>query len=359
RYDPTRATYAAAKYFRNSVDTLSTVAFEHGYTVVARDLNPFVITSYNYGVRGMSRAIAQVGLDYERLLSEYKSPNFQIAVKNFYASFLAARHVAKNQDKFFSTISADLSQRVHSFNVVKLKRDTSAKRLIKELRLDKETFEKLNPAFKTVIWKHKALIPRDYAIRLPYLDTGWDAALTQLDKLPQEIEKPGYVWHRVRSGESACGIAEKYRASCRALIKLNRLNKRATIYAGKRIKVPTKTGGIELAATGQQDYSVSGQSYAQYRVRPGDTACGIANRHQMTCRELLAINGLNTSSIIRTGQALRVSGEQDWHVVTRGQTACGIAEIYRVGCSVLLRANQLNRTAKIYVGQRLRVPRKT
>ena len=46
RYDPRSATYAAAKYFRNSVDTLSERAFENGGTVRARDLNPFVITSY-------------------------------------------------------------------------------------------------------------------------------------------------------------------------------------------------------------------------------------------------------------------------------------------------------------------------
>ena len=64
RYDPKSATYAAALYFRNSVDDLSETAFENGHTVNSKELNPFVITSYNYGVRGMERAIKQVGLDY-------------------------------------------------------------------------------------------------------------------------------------------------------------------------------------------------------------------------------------------------------------------------------------------------------
>ena len=136
RYDPERATKAAALYFRNSVNDLSETAFENGYSVIAKHLNPFVITSYNYGVRGMERAIKQVGLDYERLLVEYKSPSFQTAVKNFYASFLAARYVAKNSQKFFGAIQASASP-VSALSEVVLKRSTSAKRLIKSLSLDK------------------------------------------------------------------------------------------------------------------------------------------------------------------------------------------------------------------------------
>ena len=152
RYDPTDATYAAAKYFRNSVDKLSETAFENGHTVVAKELNPFVVTSYNYGVRGMERAIKQVGLDYERLLLEYKSPNFQTAVKNFYASFLAARHIAKNVDVFFGQVEADMSKRVHSYNKVRLKRPTSVKRIVKYLKIDKDIFKRLNPALKNVVF---------------------------------------------------------------------------------------------------------------------------------------------------------------------------------------------------------------
>jgi len=77
----------------------------------------------------------------------------------------------------------------------------------------------------------------------------------------------------------------------------------------------------------------------------------------MKCQELLAINGLSRSSVIKIGQVLNVSGSDDWHVVTAGQTACGIAERYGVGCSSLLRANRLALRSTIRVGQRLRIPR--
>lgn len=370
RYDPNAATYAAAKYFRNSVDNLTETAFENGFTVVNKDLNPFVITSYNYGVRGMERAIKQVGLDYERLLTEYKSPSFQTAVKNFYASFLAARHVAKNSTAFFGEIEQDKSNNITSYNTVKLTRATSAKRISQQTKIDKDSLKRLNPALKNVIWRHKALIPKNFELKLPYRETGWRNAMAAVYKLPAEKEKPGFLWHRVRSGQTACGIAERYKASCRALRKLNKLDRKGTIYVGRRIKVPTNNGGISVAKASNKsttspivpdlESSTSApektDSMRRYRVRSGDTACSIADQFGMKCNELLALNGLTRRSIIRIGQRLTVTSKNSWHTVRRGQTACGIAEAYRVTCSLLLDANRLSRRDTIRVGQRLRIP---
>lgn len=360
RYDPYSATYAAAKYFRNSVDNLSEVAFKNGYTISAKELNPFVITSYNYGVKGMERAIRQVGLNYERLLKEYKSPNFQTAVKNFYASFLAARHVAKNREVFFAGLPPAENDRIYSYNVVPLKRATSIGRISKELKVDKDRLKELNPALKKVVFRGTALVPKGYELKLPFRENGWGEHFARLDAMSAEYERPGYVTHRVRRGQTACGIAEQYKASCRALIKLNKLNRRGTIYAGQRIKVPTRNGGISVRS-GSSTVAASsnaGTSGTQtYRVQRGDSACSIANRNGMRCGEFLAINGLNRDSVIQVGQRVVVSGSRSWHTVTRGQTACSIANRYRVSCTALLNANQLSKKSTIYVGQKLRIPR--
>jgi len=351
RYDPKSATYAAALYFRRSVDDLSNTAFENGFSVVAKDLNPFVITSYNYGVRGMQRAIKQVGLDYERLLREYKSPNFQIAVKNFYASFLAARHVAKNAQRFFGVIDPGQSPRGFSYNTATLKHAVSAKRITAQLGVDKTTLDDLNPALKRAVWRNDALVPARYQLKLPYREGGWDKQLAAMYALPREEQKAGFIWHRVRRGQTACGIAEQYRASCRALRKLNRLDRKGTIYVGKRIKVPSRSGISQVASSGS-----SGAATERYRVRRGDTSCSIANRFGMLCGEFLAINGLTRKSVIQIGQRVTVTAADKWHTVRRGQTACEIAESYRVGCSKLLSANRLKRSSTLQIGQRLRVP---
>jgi membrane-bound lytic murein transglycosylase D len=376
RYDPKAATYAASRYFRDSVDKLSEAAFENGSTVLAKDLNPFVITSYNYGVRGMERAIKQVGLDYERLLLEYKSPSFQTAVKNFYASFLAARYVAKNSEQFFGAIDADYSKRLNAFNVVKLNRATSAKRIANELSIDKDKLKQFNPSLKSIIWKHKALIPKGFKLKLPYREQGWNEGFVKLSAMPVEIEKSGYSWHRVRKGQTACGIAEKYNASCSALRKLNKLNRNATIYIGKRLKVPTRTGGISVAKTTRKASSTNASnvatsigsspsptllnptvpSFKRYKVKRGDSSCLIAERFKMRCTEFLAVNGLKRNSVIQVGQRVRVSDMDSWHVVKRGQTACGIASAHKVKCAALLDANKLRLSSTIKVGQRLRIP---
>jgi len=360
RYDPKRATIAAALYFRNSVNDLSETAFENGYPVIAKNLNPFVITSYNYGVRGMERAIKQVGLDYERLLVEYKSPSFQTAVKNFYASFLAARYVAKNAQQFFGFIEPAFTPS-SSVNEVVLTRSTSAKRLISSLGLDKNTLKALNPALKKVIWNNKALIPGGYRVNLPFKETGYDSALAAMDSLAKEVERSGFVWHRVRKGQTACGIAEKYGASCRALRSLNNLDRKGTVYIGRKIKVPSKTGGISTAQAsnrfGGSEKQNQSSTMEQYKVRRGDVPCGIAERFGMKCSEFLAVNGLTFKSVIQIGQHVTVTSADAWHVVTRGQTACGIAERYRVGCSKLLNANRLRKSSTIQIGQRLRIPR--
>ncbi len=341
RYDPKIASYAAAKYFRDSIDNLSEAAFENGSSVTPKNLNPFVITSYNYGVRGMERAIKQVGLDYERLLREYQSPSFQTAVKNFYASFLAARHVAKNSELFFGAIPRNNQGVTNSYNQVDLVQATSIKRLTSELNVSSDELKALNPSLNKIVWNDGALVPKNFKLKLPYRETGWDLAMTSVMSLPAE-QSSGFFWYKVRSGDTACGVAERNGASCRELFQLNGLNSRGTIYVGTSIKVPG--GGSSSAGT------------QKYQVRRGDTACSIASRHTMKCSEFLAINGLTMTSVIRVGQTLNVSSSNSWHVVRTGQSACGIAENYRVSCSALLDANRLSRSSIIKVGQRLRIP---
>jgi len=380
RFDPYRASYAAASYFVNSIDKLSETASEKGLAIDQRRLNPFVITSYNYGVRGMQRAIDKVGLDYEKLLTDYRSPNFQTAVKNFYASFIAARYVAKNPIQFYSQASLNAqTESIYSpnpqsglYTELELQEKVSFKRLSDYLKINAEQLALYNPSLKSRVRNHKALISKGFRIKLPMRPGGWDSAMNELYRLPQEYERPGYVSHRVKRGQTACGIAERYKASCRTVRKLNRLNSKATIYVGQRLKVPQKGGGgIYVRSNnsqGSDSYARSGSYSGSYVVKSGDTACGIANRNGLGCSAFLSANGLSRNSTIRVGQKVNIpaSGAPSSsetasikHRVRAGQTACQIAELYKTPCSRLLRANQLSRKSTIFVGQTLFIPRQS
>jgi membrane-bound lytic murein transglycosylase D len=87
RLDPVMAADAAARYLKGSYSKLGSW--------------PLALTSYNHGVNGMMRAKARYGNDMARIVRDYDGPYFGFASRNFYAQFLAARHVAQNADRYF------------------------------------------------------------------------------------------------------------------------------------------------------------------------------------------------------------------------------------------------------------------
>lgn len=48
------------------------------------------------------------------------------------------------------------------------------------------------------------------------------------------------AWHIVTRGQTACGIAERYRVRCSALLDANRLRKSSTIQIGQRLRIPAR-----------------------------------------------------------------------------------------------------------------------
>ncbi len=90
RLDPVRSTEAAARFLRYNHDLLGSW--------------PFAITAYNYGLAGTSRAAELSGHDFAKMLESYNGPRFGFAVKNYYAEFLAAIEVHRNETKYFPGI---------------------------------------------------------------------------------------------------------------------------------------------------------------------------------------------------------------------------------------------------------------
>ena len=93
RRQPYKATAAAATYLRSAYDRLQSW--------------PLAITSYNYGLNGTMRAVDATGSRHlADILAQHSSPSFGFASRNFYAQFLAAVHVAENEDWYFPEIAA-------------------------------------------------------------------------------------------------------------------------------------------------------------------------------------------------------------------------------------------------------------
>lgn len=92
RKQPYKATEAAAGYLREAYEQLRSW--------------PLAITSYNYGINGTRRAVDSIGSNrLHDVLEQHSSPLFGFASRNFYAQFLAALHVAQNEDYYFPEIA--------------------------------------------------------------------------------------------------------------------------------------------------------------------------------------------------------------------------------------------------------------
>ena len=349
RLDPELASYAAAEYLSKSYLSLMSAAKKSQPGTTSTDVSPFVITSYNYGVNGMRRAIEQYGPDYSIVLERYRSPTFQVAVKNFYASFLAARYVAKNADRYFGQRN---KEKPLSYQTVLLGSPLSLGRFESVFGLSRETLREHNPALTRFVWQGWRLIPAGYRLRLPSKAQDWSDRVEVLKNMTPESDELRSSEYIVKNGDTACAIANAFQVRCQDLVDLNRLDRRATIQIGQQLQIPrfSSQDGLLVVDPGT------------YRVRKGDSACLIARKFGVGCQQLLLANGLTQNSILQVGQHLLVPGASQpvsryqSYIVRRGDSACLISARFGIPCARLLKENDLHSRALIFPGQTLRIP---
>ena len=325
RMDPELATLAAIRYLQHSFEVLAPEARKIKPDVTIAEIFPFVITSYNYGLNGMLRAMRAVGVDFVKVLENYKSESFQVAVKNFYASFLAARHVATHADQYFSGVSQNRPRDTAQFA---LKQPLRVSTVVSHFGVSKDKLKKLNPALTSGVWKGQHLIPRGYVLRLPKKMFGsWDSKIAALqdsaaDKPPRRLQH-----YRVRKGDSACGIANRYKVSCRQLIKENRLGKRGFIRIGQILTIPGGSIILKKTIADARQRIFGGKAFSTdaimdlpvevvrtpdriYKVAKGDTACEVAKKFSMVCADLVRQNKLGKDKKLVAGQTVIIPGKE-------------------------------------------------
>lgn len=324
RMDPEISTLGAIKYLQHSFEVLAPAARALNPEVTEANIYPFVMTSYNFGLSGMLRAMNEEGVDFVKVLENYKSSSFQVAVKNFYASFLAARHVATHADQFFSLLPENKPLKTVTARNNKAR---SASAIVRHFGLKIDTLRTHNPALRSAVWKGQHLIPKGFQLRIPVNTKGnLNRKITQLNKLAANKPPKKQRYYRVRKGDSACGIAQRYKVSCKQLVRTNRLGKKAVVRIGKTLTIPGGSVVLQKSVTaprsrifGKHQFSAKAIMATQiktirsadkrYTVAKGDTTCQIAERHQMSCRELMQVNTISSAGKITIGETLRIPGK--------------------------------------------------
>lgn len=232
--------------------------------------------------------------------------------------------------------------------------------------IELEKLQMLNPAFNR--WAtdpdgpHRLLLPVDSV-------PAFQAAVA---KLPPE-ERVRWRRHRVRSGETLGGIAQRYKTTVDTLQSVNGLSG-TRIRAGAHLMIPSATlstteyplsAANRLASTQSRDRQ--GRVRSDYTARRGDSLWTIARRHGVGVRELAAWNGMAPGDTLSIGRELVVwvpeSSDANTAVeptlrrinytVRRGDSLYRIANDFRVSVADIRRWNALDGQRYLQPGQRL------
>jgi len=187
-------------------------------------------------------------------------------------------------------------------------------------------------------------------------------------RLLEKHGAPNYF--RVRRGDTLWVLAKKHRTSVARLAYWNRIKTSAVLRVGRRLKVYTPTWNVfqKVAALPKTKRRVvASKNRNTLRVRRGSTLSHIALRYGVSVQQLMAWNNLSRPEALRAGQRLRVkllqkkktqtvaSRNGDSIRVRRGTTLSGIALRHQVSVRKLLAWNNLRHPKALRAGQWLRV----
>ena len=153
RRSPLKATIAAAQFLSRSHRQLRSW--------------PLSITSYNFGLNGMLRAVKRLNTrNFDTIIANYKSPYFRYASKNFYAEFIAASMVYA---RLLRSGKVSMPALDNDFTMIELKGRPSVAHLLKKIGIAEKTLREYNPCIKRIAYTtlRSRRLPRNYRIVLP------------------------------------------------------------------------------------------------------------------------------------------------------------------------------------------------
>lgn len=156
---------------------------------------------------------------------------------------------------------------------------------------------------------------------------------------------PAAGTYTVVSGDTLSGIAARYGTTVAALASLNGIANPNLINVGQVLRL---SGGSAPAP--------APAAAGTYKVQPGDTLSGIAQRYGTSWQTLAAINGLANPNFITVGQVLKVTGaapapaQRKTYKIKSGDTLGAIASANGTDVATLQRLNGISNPNLIYAG---------
>lgn len=169
RNDPMKAAEGAALLMKQNYSAL-----EHW---------PLAITAYNYGRKGMQDAVKKLKtFSLAKIIERWDGYTFGFASKNFYSSFFAALHVAKNASFYFGAVERAEPAIYENFVMPEY---VEFQVLAKHVGISEDILKDYNPALTDLVITGKKLIPVGYNLRIPISQR--DAFLRRYGTIPPKF----------------------------------------------------------------------------------------------------------------------------------------------------------------------------
>jgi membrane-bound lytic murein transglycosylase D len=310
RNDPYDATIAACKYLKDL------------YKIHKDWL--LVMAAYNCGTNNVTKAIRRSGGKTNFWeISPYLPKETQAYIPAFTAVAYVMNHASDH-----NLIPIVPMYKYNEIDTVLVKDFLTFDELSKKLNVSKNELVFLNPAFR------KGVIPssseKSYALRLPkrcipdFINN--ETALYAYNEMKGKInfEKPlakngkesytkeGNQYHKVKVGESLALLSKKYNATIAQLKEWNNLNKKGSILLGQQLIVNrlVKTQNETILASKNESGNQDSQNqtlakYITYKVQPGDTLLGIANKNETSIYEIKKWNNFKSEDVV-PGQQIKI-----------------------------------------------------
>ena len=284
RMNPEEATRAAARHLKDLY-----IMFGDWYLAMA---------AYNCGPLCVQRAVERTGhADFWELSARRALPE---ETRNYIPIIVALTFIGKNAEKY--GLENAVQEDPWVYDTVAVTHPVDLRLVAEIVGTRVETIRELNPSLL------RMTTPKfpEYTLRIPLATK--EIFQKKIAMIPPE-KRVWWRWHTVRYGETLSGIAQKYRASVKAIAEVNNLNPEELLQDAAELVIPVTRGG---------------NREIRYQVRAKDTLSSIARRYSVSPDQIMSWNNLGRP-VLKKGMTLLIPPPEDRSPLVQSSSAAGSA----------------------------------
>jgi membrane-bound lytic murein transglycosylase D len=318
----------------------------------------------------MKRAKKRYGSDISKIVGNYKSRTFGFASRNFYAEFLAALHVVKNQDKYFPNLNIQKAYRRVS---IRLPNYIHVNTAMDYFGMTRDEIAEANPSLRRPVLNGEKRIPKGFVFQAP--SSKLNNLQTSYDKIPRRAlysKQLRSKWYTVRRGDTLSGVALRFGSTVRSIKAYNNIGRRNRIYVGQVLQLPKGRSQPTVSFASYTPEAPQNYSLVSYRVRRNDNLSKIAKRFRTDAHNLVKINNIKNPNALYPGQRIKVpqsrpsvrlaklegdrnSLQDGYYRVRKNDNLSKIAKRFDTDVIHLTSLNRMRDPNSLYSGQRLKI----